>query len=245
MSERSKVVKELFENTAHYLKYDYNLTIRRETVEEFTSGHSFESVLDVPCGTGAISISILDRTKELTMVDVSANMISLAADSVPEKHIHKTKIVHADFFDINLPEHSYDLVICLGLLAHVNSPEKLLYKITALLKPGGMLILQNTDASHFYSYLIRFYLGLKNLISKQPYQLNKVSGKFTEKQLKRNNFELVKVYRYNQSFLGLSNLFSNQTKYKLTRKVFGNASYNKNSSLGSDFIYLFKNKKEE
>ena len=29
--DKSKVVKELFENTAQYLKYDYNLQIRKET----------------------------------------------------------------------------------------------------------------------------------------------------------------------------------------------------------------------
>lgn len=245
MSDRSKVVKEVFENTDQYLKYDYNLTIRRETVEVFTTGCLFESVLDVPCGTGAISIPILDRAKKLTMVDVSSNMITIASENIPENQIQKTNIIHADFFDLDLPKHSYDLIICLGLLAHVNSPEKLLNKIISLLKPGGMLILQNTDSGHFYSYLIRLYLGLKNLISKQPYQLNKVSGELTEKQLKQNKFELVKVYRYNQSFLGFSNLFSNQTKYKLTRKLFGSASHNKNSSLGSDFIYLFKHNSEE
>jgi hypothetical protein len=36
MANKSKVVKELFENTALYLTYDYNLQIRKETVEAFT-----------------------------------------------------------------------------------------------------------------------------------------------------------------------------------------------------------------
>jgi ubiquinone/menaquinone biosynthesis C-methylase UbiE len=242
MADKSKIVKELFENTALYLTYDYNLQIRKETVETFTAGMKFSSVLDIPSGTGAISIPILDRTEKLTLVDISSNMLAIAKGTIPEKDLNKTELINADFFEIELPERSYDLIICLGLLAHVNSPEQLLQKITGLLKPGGFLIIQNTDSAHFYSYLIRFYLGIKNIISKQPYKLNLVKAEFLEKTLNENGFEKKACFRYNQSFLGFSNLFSNNKKYKLTRNFFGDASNNKHASLGSDYTYLFEKK---
>jgi 2-polyprenyl-3-methyl-5-hydroxy-6-metoxy-1,4-benzoquinol methylase len=240
MTDKSKVVKELFENTALYLTYDYNLQIRKETVEAFTSGLNFSNVLDIPCGTGAMSIPLLDRTEKLTLIDISANMLSIAQKNIPLEHVHKTEAVNADFFA--LQENTYDLIICLGLLAHVNSPEQLLHKLSGLLKPGGLLIIQNTDSSHFYSHLIRLYLGLKNLIHKQAYKLNEVPASFIERTLQKNNLALVRSYRYNQSFLGFSNLFSNKKKYKLTRGFFGNAAEPKNRSFGSDYTYLFKKK---
>jgi ubiquinone/menaquinone biosynthesis C-methylase UbiE len=242
MTDKSKVVKELFENTALYLTYDYNLQIRKETVEAFTTGLHFTHVLDIPSGTGAMSIPLLNRAEKLSLIDISANMLSIAKKNIPVENTFKTEIINADFFTLNLKENSYDLIICLGLLAHVNSPEQLLHKLASLLKPGGMLIIQNTDSSHFYSHLIRLYLGAKNLIHKQAYKLNKVSAAFIEKTLQQNNLELVKCYRYNQSFLGLSNLFSNEKKYKLTRSFFGNATNPKHQSFGSDYTYLFKKK---
>ena len=243
MGDRKEIVKELFENTALYLTYDYNLQIRKETVEAYTEGMSFTSVLDIPCGTGAISLPVLNRTQKLTLIDISSNMLSLAKSNIPAEAMHKVEFLNGDFFEMELPEQSYDLIICLGLLAHVNSPEQLLKKVVKLLKPGGSLIIQNTDSSHFYSYLIRFYLGVKNIISKQPYKLNSVKAEYLESVLKDAGLIKEDCYRYNQSFLGLSNLFSNQRKYKLTRNFFGYAKANKNASLGSDYTYLFRKAK--
>src|SRR5438309_1533877 len=99
MSDKSKVVKELFENTDLYLTYDYNLQIRKETVESFTKGMRFSSVLDIPCGTGAISIPLLGRTEKLTMIDVSSNMISVAKKNIPETDMAKVELINANFFE--------------------------------------------------------------------------------------------------------------------------------------------------
>lgn len=243
MTDKSKVVKELFENTALYLTYDYNLQIRKETVETFTAGLHFTNVLDIPCGTGAMSIPLLERADKLTLIDISANMLQIAKNNIPESSLHKTETINADFFELDLQNNSYDLIICLGLLAHVNSPEQLLNRLASLVKPDGLLIIQNTDSSHVYSHLIRTYLGLKSLIRKQSYKLNKVSASFLENTLKKNNLEFIKHYRYNQSFLGFSNLFSNDKKYKMTRSFFGDAVNPKNQSFGSDYTYLFRKKK--
>jgi len=242
MENRTKAVKELFENTALYLTYDYNLQIRKETVEAFTSGMKFHSVLDVPCGTGQISIPLLDRTEKLTLIDISSNMLAIAKKAIPGNLSGKVELINGDFFKMEFQKESYDLVICLGLLAHVNSPKDLLEKISSLVKPGGSLIIQNTDSSHFYSHLIRLYLGMKNILRKQPYKLNKVNAEFLEATLAEYKFELKKCFRYNQSFLGFSNLFSNKRKYSLTRNFFGDAENNKHASWGSDSTYLFKKK---
>src|ERR1017187_4144372 len=112
MSDKSKVVKAFFENTSAYLTYDYNLRIRKETVEAFTLGMNFSNVLDIPSGTGAISIPLLDRTEKLTLIDISSNMLAIAQKNIPENYLAKTEIINADFFELNLPENSYDLIIC-------------------------------------------------------------------------------------------------------------------------------------
>lgn len=242
MTDKSKLVKELFENTSLYLTYDYNLQIRKETLETFTKTLQYNSVLDMPCGTGSISLPLLSKATKLTLIDISSNMLSMAENNIPETEKKKVACINDDFFKLDIPDHSYDLVICLGLLAHVNSPEQLLEKLARVISPGGSLIIQNTDASHFYSYLISFYLSIKNIISKQPYKLNKVKASLLEKSLIKNGFELQNSFRYNQSFLGFSNLFTNEKKYKMTRRFFGDATNNKHAKWGSDVTYLFRKK---
>jgi ubiquinone/menaquinone biosynthesis C-methylase UbiE len=240
MRDKSKIVKELFEDTALYLTYDYNLQIRKENLEALTRDLKYESVLDMPCGTGSISLPLLKNAKTLTLIDISSNMLSIAKSNIPEDEKHKVTFINDDFFNIDIKTNTYDLVICLGLLAHVNSPEQLLNKLSHIIAPGGHLIIQNTDSTHFYSHLIRCYLGLKNIVSKQRYKLNKVKGSFVEQQVIKNGLQLIKTFRYNQSFLGLSNLFTNEKKYKLTRQFFGTIDKNKHAKWGSDVTYLFK-----
>ena len=240
MRDKSKIVKELFEDTALYLTYDYNLQIRKENLAALTENLKYNSVLDMPCGTGSISLPLLKNAKTFTLIDISSNMLSIAKSNIPEDEKHKVTFINDDFFNIDIKPNTYDLVICLGLLAHVNSPEQLLNKLSHIISPGGHLIIQNTDSGHFYSHLIHLYLGLKNLISKQPYILNKVKGAFLEHQVSKNGLQLIKTFRYNQSFLGLSNLFTNEKKYKLTRQLFGTVEKNKHAKWGSDVTYLFK-----
>lgn len=238
MADRD-VVKQFFEDTGRYLTYDYNLRIRQETIAYFTRDKRFAAVLDIPCGTGAISLPLLPRTEHLTLVDIASNMLAIARENIPAESGYKVTLINKDFFDIDLHPAHFDLVICMGLLAHIDSPEKLIVRLISLVKPGGMLIIQNTDSSHFYSALIRAYLGLKNIISKQPYKLNKVPASLIEKLASEKGLRQLAVYRYNQSFLGLSNLFSNEKKYKLTRNMFGDAAHPRNQWLGSDYTYAF------
>ena len=89
MTDKSKLVKELFEDTALYLTFDYNLQIRKETVEAFTKSVSFHSVLDMPCGTGTISLPLLEKTEKLTLIDISSNMLSMAEGNIPQNYKHK------------------------------------------------------------------------------------------------------------------------------------------------------------
>jgi 2-polyprenyl-3-methyl-5-hydroxy-6-metoxy-1,4-benzoquinol methylase len=239
MGGRQEAVRELFENTAQYLKFDYNLRIRKETVLAFTKDLHFKNVLDMPCGNGEISIPLAHKADHLLLMDLSSNMCRLASENITASS-DKIEIKNADFFSYDFNGRKFDLIICLGLLAHVESPKLLLDKLSGQVQPGGYLVIQNTDASHFYNYLIRTYLGVKNIFREQAYPLNSVSGSFIEKYFSEKGFKKVRQFRYNQSFLGFSNLFSNEKKYRLTRNFFGDAENPKHQAWGSDVTYFFK-----
>jgi len=153
--DRKGKVKEFFEQPQVYLTYDYNLKIRTETVRSMMKGREMKTVLDAPCGTGDISIPLLDRIEQLTCVDFSENMIKHCKGTVPEDRKDDVQFVHGDILKWESKE-TYGVVICLGLLAHADDPEKMLTHLMQKVEQGGYLVLQNTDGSHPYSLVCNF-----------------------------------------------------------------------------------------
>jgi len=238
--ERKAEVKTFFEQTDVYFYFDYNIKIRTETVANLIGDKAYDSVLDMPCGNGFISLKNSKNFNQLTLVDFSENMIALSKEIAGNEGVKNASFVCGDIFETNFKDGAFDLIISLGILAHIDDIDKFLSYIQSKVNKGGRVIIQNTDSDHFYSHLIRLYLGVRKLFGKDKYRLNKVPASQVENSFQKAGFKLEKVFRYNQSFIGLSRLFSNDKKYGLTRKWFGNVDENKNASLGSDYIYLFK-----
>ena len=235
-------VKAFFEKTDVYLTYNYNLRIRAETVGYFIREMKFAEVLDMPCGTGDISAPFIDQFGHLAMMDFSENMIATAKKRVPENQREKVTFINGDFYAHDFGNTQYDLVMNIGILAHIRNPWEFIEETMKLVKPGGYLIIQNTDSRHWFAKLIHMYLGMRRAVGKDKYKLNKVPQNELLERIEKGGFSLQDSFKYNQSFLGLSRFFSNDLKYKLTRKYFGFAGANKNASSGSDATFIFQKK---
>ena len=233
-------VKAFFEKTDVYLTYNYNLRIRAETVGYFIREMKFAEVLDMPCGTGDISAPFIDQFGHLTMMDFSENMIATAKKRVPENQQEKVTFINGDFYAHDFGNTQYDLVMNIGILAHIRNPWEFIEETMKLVKPGGYLIIQNTDSRHWFAKLIHLYLGMRRAVGKDKYKLNKVPQNELLERIEKGGLLLKDSFKYNQSFLGLSRFFSNDLKYKLTRKYFGFAGANKNASSGSDATFIFQ-----
>lgn len=233
-------VKAFFEKTDVYLTYNYNLRIRAETVGYFIRDLEFDNVLDMPCGTGDISAPFIHKFGHLTMMDFSENMIATAKRRVPDAQKSKVDFINADFYSHDFGESQYDMVMNIGILAHIRNPWEFLEATMKLVAPGGYLIIQNTDSKHWFAKLIHLYLGMRRAVGKDKYKLNKVPQDELLTRIENGGFTLKDSFKYNQSFLGLSRFFSNDLKYKLTRKYFGFAGANKNPNGGSDATFIFQ-----
>ena len=232
-------VKAFFEQTDVYLTYNYNLQIRAETVGAFIGDSTFGEVLDMPCGTGDISAPHINSFDQLTMMDFSENMVETAKSRFDQNSVSKLTFINDDFYNHSFENKQFDLVMNIGIMAHISDPWKFLDKSLDLVKPGGSLIIQNTDSDHWFAKLIHLYLSMRRLVGKDKYKLNKVPEKKLLDFIAQKGFKLKSSFRYNQSFLGLSRFFSNELKYKLTRKYFGDVGNNKHASEGSDATFIF------
>jgi 2-polyprenyl-3-methyl-5-hydroxy-6-metoxy-1,4-benzoquinol methylase len=237
MSKKTDQVRALFESPNQYLdRRTFDIAIRAEVVEYFTRGRRFEHALDIGCGNGAISLPLLPRCRRLTLLDLSQSMLSLAHSRVPSERAVDVTMIRGDFCAADLPPHSFDLICCIGVLAHVTSPGEVISKIRQLATPDALIILEFTDSFHFWGIPIVLYQTLLRLMRPQPYPLNRLRKAEVLELCNQNGLILNESYRYGLPPLG-SSLFLNQAQMGgITRRLFGPANGNRNRWMGNQFI---------
>ena len=115
-------------------------------------------LLDCAAGTGEITCALLKsgRFNHATVVDVSATMLQSAKELLVSE-IKNTEIefVESDVFDFKPADAQFDLILCLGLIAHTGRLDILLPHLKSMLTPGGRIILQTTLIDHFGMRIVR------------------------------------------------------------------------------------------
>lgn len=102
-------------------------------------------VLEIGCGTGAISRAILnlDQVAEVTGIDPSPVFIEYAnklSQDIPGLALQVGDARNLDFAD-----DSFDLVVFHTTLCHVPGPEQALDEAVRVLRPGGTLVIFDGD----------------------------------------------------------------------------------------------------
>jgi len=234
-------VRRIFEAPGWYLGgTEFNIRIRRETVRHLAAGLRPDRILDIGCGNGAISIPLLRPDNRLTLVDVSSAMISMAQTNVPTELADNVQLLNKDLMVAHLEPQAYDLILCLGVLAHVDSTSATLARIASLLRPGGSLILEFTDAFHPIGLLNVLYHKLRVTLRPPAYSLNLLSHRDVFAMLETANLTVVSAYRYGMWLPLLHKLFSQHTLYHAVRTIFGTAEKSRNAFLGNAYICLIK-----
>jgi ubiquinone/menaquinone biosynthesis C-methylase UbiE len=239
-TSKSKVdqVRSLFEVPEKYLAgRQYDIRIRLETVKELTKNRAFDRILDLGCGDGSISLPLLPRSKKLTLLDVSTKMLDLARKRIPFERADDVEVINNNFMAANLESESFDLVLAIGVLAHVDSPTALMSEIARVVKPGGSVVVQFTDSFHWWGIPIVAYQQLLKLIRPQPYALNRLRRRQVMQLCQVAHLNMSAVYRYGLPPLG-THLFAGQDEmYRMTRYVFGPWNKNRNRWMGNEFIW--------
>lgn len=174
---------------------------RLELAVELARG-SNGRMLDCATGTGEITAAILENSRltQATIVDISPEMLGHA-----RAHIERTRqcnsalltFVSADIFDF-LPAASlelYDLILCLGLIAHTGRLEELLMHMKSLLAPGGKILLQSTLLNHLGTRVVRAFTA-ERYFRNHGYRIHYFSAREIEEVCRRCGLFIHNVRRF-------------------------------------------------
>lgn len=117
-------------------------------VEQKALDHASGKVLDVGGGVGSHSLYLQDRGLDVTLIDISDGLCSVASSR------GVTKVIEGDYFDYSYPE-KYDTLIFMmngiGIDGSFESFAKTIEKAQEILNPGGTILFDSTDISFCYA----------------------------------------------------------------------------------------------
>ena len=198
---RVEEVRATFNQTEKYLNRNTSILVRVNLIRNMLKTILYKNIIEIGCGDGSIGLSILDENKELTLLDISEKMIVRAKEKTPSLLCRKVEYVVEDIYTYQ-PRKKYDLVICVGVLAHVPSIEDLLIKIGSILSESGHLILQFTESHSLfgwfnYKFMNKTYGG---------YKVNKTCYRDLVPLLSKLNLKLISKKVYSGSAFLLSHI---------------------------------------
>jgi len=98
-------------------------------------------VLDLGCGTGRITIPMAQRARQVTGVDLSAQMIARLREKAEELGLN-VDLREADMEQLPFEASSFDAITCVLALMHIppESRQPVFVEASRVLKPGGRMI---------------------------------------------------------------------------------------------------------
>lgn len=120
-------------------QYDTNINKTRDlegkALRTVLSGISFESCLEIGCGTGKNTVWFAEKAGQITSVDLSEEMLAKAKEKITTD---KVQFVQADITtDWRFRNQLYDLASFSLVLEHIETLEHIFKETAAALKPGG------------------------------------------------------------------------------------------------------------
>ena len=106
------------------------------------------NVADFGCGVGVVTRMLAEMvgpSGRVTGIDASAAQIEEAAHLCKREGLKNVLLHTADACNTGLPRRSFDLVYCRFLLLHLADPAACLREMRDVLKPGGVLVIEDGD----------------------------------------------------------------------------------------------------
>jgi SAM-dependent methyltransferase len=131
-------------------------------------------LLDCAAGTGQITCAVLKsgRFNHATVVDISLAMLKSAKELLTSQITNaELEFVQSDVFKLKPSDLRFDLILCLGLIAHTGRLNILLPHLKSMLTAGGRVIFQTTLTDHLGTRIVRA-VSLRRELARRGYRIS-------------------------------------------------------------------------
>ena len=109
-----------------------------------------DRILEIGCGTGTTAIHHAPRVSRIVATDISRSMIGIATDKAREAGISNIDFRVCSVDDIAAEPGSFDVIMAHSILHLLADVPRVLTRLHALLKPGGLLISSTACIRDFF-----------------------------------------------------------------------------------------------
>jgi SAM-dependent methyltransferase len=111
-------------------------------------------VADIGCGTGSASCWFAQQVGPdgaVTGLDASPAQLTIARGRASQKGLANVVFMEGSAYEPGLPPGQFDLVFCRFLLCHLQRPADALREMVAMLRPGGVLVVQDLIVTSIFT----------------------------------------------------------------------------------------------
>jgi ubiquinone/menaquinone biosynthesis C-methylase UbiE len=137
---------------------EYTTEREQVIIEQLLDPGPDDVILDAGCGYGRVAVRLLSKKAQVIGVDISRQMINYCNRELQGEFAGAI----ADIENLPFREGSFDKIVCVGVLVHVESPQQVLREFARVLKPGGIFVTVNNNLLLLYYSLfhsVRFFLA--------------------------------------------------------------------------------------
>jgi len=130
--------------------------LEKAMLEKALAGKAYDRALDVGIGNGRLLPIYSPHAAHITGMDISSEQLDQAAHAAAKLGLSFDTKLCQEASRIDLPNASYDLIICSRVLQHVFNWRESVAEFARILKPGGDLVLLTYNRLSIYG-LKKYY----------------------------------------------------------------------------------------
>jgi malonyl-CoA O-methyltransferase len=187
-------VKEGYERWSKTYDKDKNILIaieERPLLDSIGQARN-KTILDAGCGTGRISLKLLNKGAKVFGIDVSPYMIKKAETKVSKypKYKGKSEFKLASVYKIPYNDCKFDLVVCNLVICHLKNLNKAVSEMSRVLKKSGTLII-----SDLHPYVLKHSKGTIFVQDKKIFRIKNYfySLGVLRPIFKKNNLKVIEI----------------------------------------------------
>lgn len=237
LSGKKKSVTAHFNDGSHYFSKRFDIRLRADIARELLGDVRGKTMIDIGCGDGSISLQFQSKTNSITLVDISDAMLHRAVANIRPGNSKTVSLVRSDIDTLD-PENEYDIALAFGLLAHVDSVERAVKALSGLLKPGGICLVQITDAAQMVSKILSLYnLVIDKLTGSFGYARNPICAHSLKTMAGHCGLDCIDSVQYAIVLPGFISLLPDPLLYRYHKFV---KNSRRLSSMGTDVVLCFR-----